>query len=104
MVLGASLLLLGSVYLFIVGIVFAVWNKDIVDSLVRYDDQCPTFGVTCDIRLEIEKKMKPPIYLYYELHNFNQNTKVYMDSYDEAQVFNQKDKDPSKCEPFVTNG
>ena len=37
----------------------------------------------------IDKKIEPPIYFYYELNNFFQNHRVYLESKDEDQLKGQ---------------
>jgi hypothetical protein len=40
----------------------------------------------CTIEFEVEKEMKAPILLYYEIDNFYQNHREYTTSRDDAQV------------------
>lgn len=54
----------------------------VVNSTDEFDD----LKQTCQIRFNLPKDIKPPIYLYYKLTNYYQNHRKYVESYDLEQL------------------
>lgn len=70
------------------------------------DNATDAFGdtvQTCRIQFEIPHNIKPPVYLYYQLTNFYQNHRKYVESYDLLQLLGKAvahgDVD-SNCKPL----
>jgi hypothetical protein len=74
-----------SVIFLSIGVVLYVMSDQIVELYIRYDLECqPNLrsGV-CQIDFHvIEKDIKGPIYVYYQLDNFYQNHRRYVKSRD----------------------
>ena len=51
---------------------------------------------------QITEVWKPPIFVYYELNNFFQNHRVYLNSVDNNQL-EGKSTEQSKCSPKISN-
>jgi len=67
----------------------------------RYDDlKCPASGAPCTIVIDVEKNMLPPIYFNYQLVNFYQSHRVYLNSKSDDQlkgsVLNTQSCNPSR--------
>ncbi|KAL7686116.1 putative CDC50/LEM3 family protein [Plasmopara halstedii] len=58
----------------------------------------------CRITFRIEKEMKAPIYLYYQLDNFYQNHRRYVQSRSDAQLRGDAAASTSDCSPLTTSG
>lgn len=71
------------------------------------EDEGDTFNVTkrgCLISFEIDKDMKAPVYVYYQLDNFYQNHRRYVASRSDAQLRGDASASISDCSPLkVTN-
>eukprot|EP01017_Pseudomicrothorax_dubius_P050079 TRINITY_DN9414_c0_g1_i8.p1 TRINITY_DN9414_c0_g1~~TRINITY_DN9414_c0_g1_i8.p1 ORF type:complete len:190 (-),score=32.28 TRINITY_DN9414_c0_g1_i8:224-793(-) len=90
----------------IFGIVLTVVNSKIVEAVSEpYWESCKG-DVNCEISLKVPSEMKPPIYVFYELHNFYQNHRRYIKSKSNNQLAG-KDIDlstaTSSCDPIVRN-
>ncbi|KAG6964108.1 hypothetical protein JG687_00006183 [Phytophthora cactorum] len=58
----------------------------------------------CRITFKIEKEMKAPVYLYYQLDNFYQNHRRYVQSRSDAQLRGDATASTSDCSPLTTSG
>ncbi|CAH0517362.1 unnamed protein product [Peronospora belbahrii] len=58
----------------------------------------------CRITFNIEKEMKAPVYLYYQLDNFYQNHRRYVQSRSDAQLRGDAVASTTDCSPLVTTG
>lgn len=58
----------------------------------------------CRITFRIEKHMKAPIYLYYQLENFYQNHRRYVQSRSDAQLRGDATASTSDCSPLTMSG
>ncbi|XP_028800603.1 ALA-interacting subunit 1-like [Neltuma alba] len=90
-------------------------SERVVEISYRYDQECIPYKYsddevafiqstatkkTCIRRWIVTKKMKAPIYVYYQLDNFYQNHRRFVKSRDDKQLRNKADeKGSSSCEP-----
>ena len=60
---------------------------------------------TCTVTLPTDANLEPPIYFYYELNNYFQNHRVYLESRDDDQLYGTwKTVDQlSSCNPIIKN-
>ncbi|XP_076926088.1 ALA-interacting subunit 3-like [Bidens hawaiensis] len=97
-----------------IGLVSLFASRDVVEIVNRYDDECAPSGSrsdkvryiqsnadkTCNRTLTVPKRMKKPIYVYYQLDNFYQNHRRYVKSRSDQQLRNRKyENDTSTCKP-----
>uniref|UniRef100_A0A6N2LQA4 ALA-interacting subunit n=1 Tax=Salix viminalis TaxID=40686 RepID=A0A6N2LQA4_SALVM len=104
-----------------IGIACLLGSRDVVEVVERYENECipPEYAnnkvqyiqssadKTCNIRMTIPKRMKKPIYVYYQLDNFYQNHRRYVKSRSDKQLKSLKNEnDTSSCKPehLATNG
>jgi len=95
------------IILIVFGIVLTAVNANIIEVSVQYDNQpqCSSLG-TCNITMNISEDMAPPVYLYYELHNFYQNHRRYIKSRSTGQLSGNNlsvSAVSSDCDPVITN-
>ena len=62
-----------------------VMSDKIVEVKKRYDDICFIHDQACEVEIKLKKKMKRIIHVYYELHSFHQNHRLYVKSYSSKQ-------------------
>ncbi|KAL6549515.1 putative ALA-interacting subunit 4 [Orobanche hederae] len=92
----------------------------VVEVVERYDDVCvpsnssgregrirfiqdADTNKTCHMTLIVPKKMKHPIFVYYQLDNFYQNHRRYVKSRSDHQLWSPKNERYTKlCEPEAT--
>lgn len=69
---------------------------------VRYDNKC-TIDETCTIDININKDVEGPVFFYYELNNFYQNHRRYLNSRQPQQLKGEikKGSDLDDCKPAV---
>ncbi|KAL2326013.1 hypothetical protein Fmac_025071 [Flemingia macrophylla] len=96
-----------------IGVASLLASHDVVEIIDRYDAQCIPTNVTdkvayiqtpgekpCTRELHVEKRMKSPIYVYYQLDNFYQNHRRYVKSRNDEQLRDSgKANSVSGCEP-----
>lgn len=82
------------------------YSVKVVEVRERYDNEgkCETIG-TCIIELDIDDEMEKPVYLYYELTNYYQNHRIYLNSRNQDQLTGEdlSKADLESCEPIVSN-
>jgi len=61
-------------------------STDIVEVKARYDNQCTIGDPGCVITINVDEKMKKTVHVYYELHGFFQNNRLYMRSVSREQL------------------
>ncbi|MFS7984929.1 putative CDC50/LEM3 family protein [Helianthus anomalus] len=97
-----------------IGVASLLASRDVVEIIDRYDNAClqgtksqkvqsiqdPTRNKTCVRRLTVTKRMKQPIYVYYQLDNYYQNHRRYVKSRSDQQLRNRGDEnETSTCKP-----
>ena len=93
------------------GVLILLFSNNIVEFSERYDNNpnCnSTIDGTCQIVINITKKMNKNILVYYQLDGFYQNHRRYVQSRSEAQLRGEnisleKMKESQDCDPVVTN-
>lgn len=106
--------LVGVIFLPIGGASLAASNG-VVEVVQRYDDGCVPSqyksnkdrdnyirnnqNKTCVVNLTVPKKMKPPIYVYYQLDNYYQNHRRYVKSRSDSQLRGNHISSYSSCKP-----
>jgi len=88
----------------ILGSAIITASKSVVDAKVRYDNQpqCKNSSL-CYVSLTVPKQMKPPVFFYYELTNFNQNHRRYVKSRADSQLRGVNvHSGLSSCDPLIT--
>ncbi len=81
------------------------YSGDVVEVKERYDDLDNCINNKCIITLDIEDEMEEPVYLYYELTNYYQNHRIYLNSRNQDQLAGEdlSKSDLDSCEPIVSN-
>ncbi|KAL9262654.1 ALA-interacting subunit 1-like protein [Drosera capensis] len=101
-----SAFLLVSVVFIPIGVAALFASRDVVEIVDRYDDVCVPQNSSSSKADKVPKRMKSPIYIYYQLDNFYQNHRRYVKSRSDAQLrYNASADDVSACKPEdVANG
>ncbi|KAL8469351.1 hypothetical protein ACS0TY_032250 [Phlomoides rotata] len=114
-VIGTFLLV--SVVFIPIGLVSLFASQDVVEIVDRYETECippnmrndkvgfiqSSQSKACNRTLMVRKRMKQPIYVYYQLDNFYQNHRRYVKSRSDQQLRNTGDeRDTSACDPEDT--
>ncbi|XP_004488549.1 ALA-interacting subunit 3-like [Cicer arietinum] len=109
-----SAFLLVSVVFIPIGVASLMASRKVVEIVHRYESSClpknitnkvayiqnPTTDKTCNITLKVDKDMKSPIYVYYQLDNFYQNHRRYVKSRSDEQLRDPKEENStSACKP-----
>lgn len=68
-----------------IGIVMIILSKNLNESMVRYDVACAGNGL-CTMTLEVNDLLQAPVFVYYEIHNFYQNHRLYATSFSYDQL------------------
>lgn len=86
--------------------IFLYYEADgLHETRVRYDDTCGS-NPTCSITFKLDKEIKKPVFVYYEINNFYQNHRRYFKSKSPEQLRDGKVKTKSEvgdCDPVKTN-
>ncbi|OVA12750.1 Protein of unknown function DUF284 [Macleaya cordata] len=114
-----SAFMLISVIFIPIGVASLLASRNVVEIVDRYETECIPEGLrndkvkfiqstedkTCNRTIIVPKRMKQPIYVYYQLDNFYQNHRRYVKSRSDAQLRDPKNEnDTSTCEPEDTLG
>ncbi|MED6217427.1 ALA-interacting subunit 3 [Stylosanthes scabra] len=108
-----SAFLLVSVVFVPVGVASLLASRKAVEIVYRYDSECIPKNVknkvayiqssadkACSITLNVTKRMKSPIYIYYQLDNFYQNHRRYVKSRSDEQLRERSEENStSTCKP-----
>ena len=89
------------------GISLYVMSDKVQSAQVNYGVECDasTYPSTCYLTMQLDAPIPAPIYVYYEMGNFYQNHRRYVQSVSYPQLMG-KQIDSTKalqCEPIVTN-
>ncbi|KAG6423942.1 hypothetical protein SASPL_114350 [Salvia splendens] len=101
-----------------IGLLALSASKNVVEVVDRYDDVCipstdqkvgfikdPATNKTCIRTFTIPKKMRKPVYVYYQLDNFYQNHRRYVKSRSDRQLWNPKaESSTTVCDPEGQTG
>jgi len=94
------------------GVALIAINANIVEVTQRYDNlsACATIGSPCTVTFTLDKDMSQPIFFYYEIENFYQNHRRYINSRSSTQLAGESATTSSEikaledaCSPVVTN-
>lgn len=68
------------------GIALYVMSDHVSLAQVEYESSCPDFNTTCSVQFKLEAPIAGPAYFYYELGNFYQNHRRYVQSVSYPQI------------------
>ena len=68
-----------------IGVVMIILSKNLNESTIRYDIECAT-SASCTLKLEVTDLLQAPVFVYYEIHNFYQNHRLYAASFSYDQL------------------
>ncbi|XP_015076787.1 ALA-interacting subunit 3-like [Solanum pennellii] len=110
-----SVFLLVGIVFIPIGVVSLLASRDVVEIVDRYDSECvpsnmtndkirfitnDSIDKTCIRTLTVPKKMKQPIYIYYQLENYYQNHRRYVKSRSDQQLKSASRRDDTgTCDP-----
>ncbi|XP_028773297.1 ALA-interacting subunit 3 [Neltuma alba] len=108
-----SAFLFVSVVFIPIGVASLFASRDVVEIIDRYESACvpsnytdkvafiqSSADKTCNRTLTVKKRMKSPIYVYYQLDNFYQNHRRYVKSRSDVQLRDpKKQSSVSDCKP-----
>ncbi|KAI4390185.1 hypothetical protein MLD38_002322 [Melastoma candidum] len=108
-----SAFMLISIVFIPIGVAALFASRDVVEIVDRYDSECIPANETdkvkyiqtpgeksCNRTLTVPKRMKPPIFVYYQLDNFYQNHRRYVKSRNDQQLRDSKEANSvSGCKP-----
>ncbi|XP_044468243.1 ALA-interacting subunit 3-like [Mangifera indica] len=109
-----STFLLVSIVFIPIGVASLFASQDVVEIIDRYETECippanrsdkvgfiqSSIDKTCERRLRVTKRMKKPVYVYYQLDNFYQNHRRYVKSRSDEQLKNTNSaSETSDCKP-----
>ncbi len=98
-----------AVFFILFGIIILVFTSQVKEMIVRYDNNCNfTKKNPCDFTIPVPEKMKKPIMVYYQINDFSQNHRVYMDSKSDKQLNGEEVKiedliESGVCDNAITN-
>jgi len=76
--------LLSAIFLSL-AVVLQIYSDRIIEYSIRYDNACGS-NTTCTLSITLPQAISGPVYVYYELHHFYQNHRIYVRSIDESQL------------------
>jgi len=91
----------GIVFL-VLGIVLLVYSNKVKSVELDYTD-CDPLGVPCDRQINIVEKIEGPVFVYYQLIGFFQNSRRYVKSKNIEQLQGNEISDTEDCSPAITN-
>ena len=81
----------------ILGIVLLVYSKKVHSTEIRYDNECD-LNSTCTKIFKLEENIDKPVFVYYQLDGFYQNSRRYLKSKNIDQLRGIKET-TEDCEP-----
>ena len=90
----------GIVFL-VLGIVLLVYSNKVKSIELDYTD-CADYH-TCDRIINIKEKIDGPVFVYYQLNGFFQNSRRYVKSKNIDQLQGNKISDTEDCSPAIYN-
>ena len=81
----------------ILGIVLLVYSKKVHSTEIRYDNECD-LNSTCEKTFKLEENIDKPVFVYYQLDGFYQNSRRYLKSKNIDQLRGIKET-TEDCEP-----
>ncbi|TXG71380.1 hypothetical protein EZV62_006315 [Acer yangbiense] len=112
-----SAFLLVSIVFIPIGVASLFASRDVVELVDRYETDCipqanrtnmvgyiqsNTTNKSCNRTIKVTKRMKQPIFIYYQLDNFYQNHRRYVKSRSDSQLKDPDATDTSACKPEAT--
>ena len=89
------------------GIALYVMSDHVSEAQVKYEANCPDYNTTCTVDFTLGANIAGPVYFYYELGNFYQNHRRYVQSVSYPQirgkVLTNSSSELSQCEPIFYN-
>ena len=86
-------------------------SNEVYENVTRYDVECKDkFDLpnreACSLKVKLEKDIKGPVYVYYQLTNFYQNHRSYVKSrsYDQTRGNYLEPKKMTDCDPIMLVG
>ena len=92
------------------GIILIIFSKEIKEIEFKYNELCKNNkNEACTVEFQITEDMDSPIFIYYKLYGFYQNTRRYMKSRSQNQLMGEEIslseiKSSEDCDPIYTNG
>ncbi|KRX05190.1 hypothetical protein PPERSA_06824 [Pseudocohnilembus persalinus] len=104
------LFILAGIYSLVVGFISKSLSQDVTELQIKYGPQClnqidyTQNSIECTLEFEIDQKIDKTVYFYYQMKEFNQNHKLYLESFDEDQLTDKTTKNSKdRCKQFTTN-
>lgn len=111
-----SAFMLVSIIFIPIGVASLFASRDVVEIVDRYETECipeaqrkdkvkfiqSSGNKTCSRVITVPKRMKKPIYVYYQLDNFYQNHRRYVKSRNDDQLKDPNSQSVSDCKPEDT--
>ena len=96
-----------AVFFILFGIIILVFTSQVKEVILRYDILCNNTD-SCTYSLGVPEKMEKPIMIYYQINDFSQNHRVYMDSKSDKQLNGEEVKiedlkESGVCDNALTN-
>ena len=91
----------GLIYI-ILGIIILVYSGKVHSTEKRYDDICTDLNENCNINITIDEDIDSPVFVYYQLDGFFQNSRRYVKSKNVEQLMGKTDS-TENCDPVETN-
>jgi hypothetical protein len=71
-----------------IGIPMIILSQNLNENSLRYDNlgTANCTGTVCNVTFEVTSYLQAPVFVYYEIHNFYQNHRLYASSYSYDQL------------------
>ena len=92
----------GLIYI-ILGIIILVYSGKVHSFVKRYDEDCSEYlNEICKINITLDEDIDSPVFVYYQLDGFFQNSRRYVKSKNVEQLMGETDS-TDDCDPVETN-